>query len=64
MPDTVIKIENLGKKYRLAHKQPQRYLALRDILVDRAKQFVKRIARPFSAADGAPPSNIENFWAL
>ena len=33
MTNTVIKIEGLGKKYLLAHKSPQRYIALRDVLV-------------------------------
>jgi lipopolysaccharide transport system ATP-binding protein len=62
MSDTVIKIENLGKKYMLAHKQPQKYIALRDMLVDRAKRVGRRMARPFS--DGAAASGTEDFWAL
>ena len=33
MTNTVIKIEGLGKKYLLAHKSPQRYIALRDVLI-------------------------------
>ena len=45
MSDTVIKIENLGKKYRISHKQ-QKYLALRDILVDKAKRLGEKIFRP------------------
>jgi lipopolysaccharide transport system ATP-binding protein len=68
MSDTVIKIENLGKKYMLAHKQPQRYIALRDVLMDRAKRLGHRLARPFSggaaAADSTKTSRTEEFWAL
>ena len=37
MTNTVIKIEGLGKKYLLEHKSPQRYIALRDVLVDRTQ---------------------------
>ena len=63
MSDTVIKIENLGKKYRISHKQPQKYLALRDILVDRAKRLGKRLIRPFGASNASFQS-VEDFWAL
>jgi lipopolysaccharide transport system ATP-binding protein len=62
MSDTVIKIENLGKKYMLAHKQPQKYIALRDVLTDRAKRLGRRLARPFSGGAAAP--GTEEFWAL
>jgi lipopolysaccharide transport system ATP-binding protein len=63
MSDTVIKIENLGKKYMLAHKQPQKYIALRDVLVDRAKRLGRRLARPFSEGVAKAPGT-EEFWAL
>ena len=62
MPDTVIKVENLGKKYRLAHKQPS-YFMLRDALVDRAKRFKEKIIGYFNAED-APEQSAEDFWAL
>ncbi|MDR1622001.1 MAG: ABC transporter ATP-binding protein [Synergistaceae bacterium] len=65
MSDTVIKIENLGKKYMLAHKQPQKYIALRDVLVDRAKRLGRRLTRPFSdGVAAAKASGTEEFWAL
>lgn len=64
MSDTVIKIENLGKKYILAHKQPQKYIALRDVLVDRAKQLGKKIAHPFAKPDERALASREEFWAL
>ena len=63
MSDTVIKIENLGKKYRISHKQPQKYLALRDILVDRARRLGEKILRPFGAGNVSCQS-VEDFWAL
>ncbi|MDR2179194.1 MAG: ABC transporter ATP-binding protein [Synergistaceae bacterium] len=63
MSDTVIKIENLGKKYMLAHKQPQKYIALRDVLVDRVKRLGRRWMRPFSEGE-AKVSGTEEFWAL
>lgn len=36
MSDTIIKIENLGKKYRIQHQHDrQRYVALRDVFADK-----------------------------
>jgi lipopolysaccharide transport system ATP-binding protein len=63
MSDTVIKIENLGKRYMLAHKQPQKYIALRDVLVDRAKRLGHRLTRPFSNGETKAPGT-EEFWTL
>jgi lipopolysaccharide transport system ATP-binding protein len=66
MSDTVIKIENLGKKYTLAHKRPQRYIALRDVLTDRAMRLARRVAHPFSGFSYRPARGPESeeFWAL
>src|SRR5260221_8207199 len=42
MSDVVIKVENLGKKYRIQHQaERQRYVALRDILAEKAKSVVR-----------------------
>ncbi|MDR1979361.1 MAG: ABC transporter ATP-binding protein [Synergistaceae bacterium] len=67
MSDTVIKIENLGKKYTLTHKQPQKYIALRDVLVDRAKRLSEKIIRPLIGTGKAGKTSspdLEEFWAL
>ncbi len=64
MSDTVVKIENLGKKYMLAHKQPRKYIALRDVLVDRAKQLGGRLLHPFAGGGKSLASGTEEFWAL
>lgn len=32
MSDTIIRIENLGKKYQIRHQQPEKYVALRDVI--------------------------------
>ncbi len=32
--DVVIRVENLGKKYRLQHERPERYTALRDVMTN------------------------------
>ena len=35
MSDTVISVENLGKKYRIHHQQRERYTALRDVIANK-----------------------------
>jgi len=35
MSDAIINVEGIGKKYRIRHKQPERYSALRDVIADR-----------------------------
>ena len=62
MSDTVIRVENLGKKYIIDHQQEGRsYKALRDVIADGAKSLLS----PFQNSK----SNIQNlkyeeFWAL
>jgi lipopolysaccharide transport system ATP-binding protein len=57
MSEWIIKVENIGKRYRLRHQQErQRYVALRDVLAD-------RFTRLFRSPNGALPA-IEDFWAL
>jgi len=57
MSDVAIRIDGLGKKYRIRHQQSQRYVALRDVLSDRARDLFGRKRRY-----GRPP--VEDFWAL
>lgn len=64
MTNTVIKIEELGKKYLLAHRSPQRYIALRDVLVDRAKRLGRRFRHPFARSAREENPAVEDFWAL
>jgi lipopolysaccharide transport system ATP-binding protein len=57
MPDTAIRLDRIGKKYRIRHQPRERYVALRDIIADR----VSGLFRP-RPAHNVPP--IEDFWAL
>jgi lipopolysaccharide transport system ATP-binding protein len=53
---TVIKAENLSKKYLLTHQKRERYTALRDVIAEKFKNlFSKRRARKETG---------EEFWAL
>ncbi|WP_299402678.1 ABC transporter ATP-binding protein [Acaryochloris sp. IP29b_bin.148] len=64
MSDTVIRVENLGKKYLLRHQQEgsTRYKALRDVLAEGAKS-VGRGLNPLYNGSLNKPSK-EEFWAL
>jgi len=61
MSDPIIRIENLGKKYRLTHQaERQSYTALRDVIADGAKRLFRR-RTPGEREDLA---RSEDFWAL
>jgi lipopolysaccharide transport system ATP-binding protein len=42
MSDAIITVENLGKRYSLSHLRDQRYVALRDVLVEKATGLFRR----------------------
>jgi len=73
--DVVIRVENLGKKYRIRHNaERQRYTALRDVIAHKLKapfQFLRRSQKSevrSQTSDLRPPtsarSSSEDFWAL
>src|ERR1700682_2569479 len=61
MSDSIIAVENLGKRYRIRHqREGRRYVALRDVLAS-------KLASPlWWFRQGARPSteSTEDFWAL
>jgi len=60
MSDTVITVENLGKKYIIGHQQQERYTALRDVLVEKARS----VGQFFSRNGKWEDPTQEEFWAL
>jgi lipopolysaccharide transport system ATP-binding protein len=59
---TVIRVEDLGKSYRITRRNREPYSTLRDVLAQSGRSLVARLRHPFSGAldaDGA-----EQFWAL
>ena len=52
MTDTIITVENLGKKYRIRHER-ERYTALRDVIADKAKNLFRRNSDNGSRAGGS-----------
>ncbi len=45
MSDVVIRVENLGKRYRLGQARVARYTALRDVLAGAVRGFGRRLLR-------------------
>jgi len=64
MSDTIIQVENLGKKYLIKHKQHDGYTALRDVIADKVKSLGKRIISPWNHNQSSAHSTTEEFWAL
>jgi lipopolysaccharide transport system ATP-binding protein len=66
MSNTIIYVENLGKKYVISHQQENssryRYKALRDVLADGAKFITKKFIKP--SGYKMPNPAREEFWAL
>lgn len=68
MSDTIIKVENLGKKYIIGHQAQQggwkpnrgNYVALRDVVANSAKSLGKRLL----GKERKPSYTTEEFWAL
>ncbi|NET72235.1 MAG: ABC transporter ATP-binding protein [Sphaerospermopsis sp. SIO1G2] len=60
MSDTVIKVENLGKKYIIGHQSKERYTALRDVLANQIKSL-GNLVNPKAKYKNP---NLEDFWAL
>jgi lipopolysaccharide transport system ATP-binding protein len=60
MSDTVIRVENLGKKYIIGHQQQESYTALRDVIANKVKFFGNLIQNPKSKIQNSQ----EEFWAL
>jgi lipopolysaccharide transport system ATP-binding protein len=59
MSGTIIKVEGIGKRYRIHHQRTERYTALRDVITDK----VAGIFRP-KRRDVAEEPTVEDFWAL
>ncbi len=57
MSDYVIRVENIGKKYVIAHQKQERYPALRDVITERFKSLGNLFKNSNS-------QKKEEFWAL
>ncbi len=71
MSDTVIKVDNLSKKYIISHKRQEPYMALRDVIAGGFSRMVQRgVVQPVkrllsnSTIQQSASSTKEDFWAL
>lgn len=63
MSDTVIRVENLGKKYIIGRQKQEKYFTLRDAIANRARSLTQKIQMPpFGKSNSTPVK--EEFWAL
>ena len=62
MSDTIIKVENLSKKYLLSHLADKRETLFSRLLVNKAKDLGSRLTSSFKRA--TPTETVEEFWAL
>ncbi len=64
---TVIKVENLSKRYYLSHQQKENFPTLRDAITRTASNLGRRLLHPLRASSGQPLEGLdstEEFWAL
>jgi lipopolysaccharide transport system ATP-binding protein len=61
--DWAITAEGLGKTYLIRHQTGSSYLALRDVLAERARRAGQRVIHPRGGSTSTDPSR-EEFWAL
>ncbi|MGH1393717.1 MAG: polysaccharide ABC transporter ATP-binding protein, partial [Trichormus sp.] len=60
MSDTVIRVENLGKKYIIGHQQQEKYTALRDVIANKFKSMGSLINPKAKVKN----PHHEEFWAI
>jgi len=64
---TVIKVENLAKKYIIGHQRNENYQTLRDAMAAGARNLGRRLLHPLRSSTGQPmlgTDDTEEFWAL
>src|ERR1700680_4254902 len=65
MSDTVIKVENLGKKYLISHLADKREQLFSGLLMNKAKSVATRTLGLFrDSGIGGGEQTTEEFWAL
>ena len=58
---SVIRVENLSKKYIIDHQKQERYTTLRDVLANGVKRRLGKLLHPSARQKDA---EHEVFWAL
>ena len=62
---TIIRVENLSKKYVLSHQKREPYSVLRDVISEKVKAVGNTLIHPFAGHRSARTNSTqEEFWAL
>jgi homopolymeric O-antigen transport system ATP-binding protein len=66
MPETVIAIENLSKRYLVGHQamQGEGRPTLRDVIAREARGFVRKAVDALHGRQIVQGDEVEEFWAL
>jgi lipopolysaccharide transport system ATP-binding protein len=66
MSDAVIAVENLSKRYLVAHQSAERrgYTALRDVIGREVRNFARKAVDVVRGQQIVPGDEVEEFWAL
>mgnify|MGYP001598791178 CR=1 FL=1 len=64
MSEPIIKVENLSKSYSIGHQNQEQYTALRDVISNGVKGFVKNAGNMIRGKQLMGNDNIEEFFAL
>lgn len=64
MSDPIIKVENLSKSYLIGHQSTERYTALRDVISNIVKGFVRGASRMVRGQQVVQGDELEEFYAL
>jgi lipopolysaccharide transport system ATP-binding protein len=66
MPDTIISVEDLSKRYLVGHRSARResYTALRDVIAREARNFGRKAVDFVRGRQIVQGDEIEEFWAL
>ncbi len=64
MSNTVIRVENLSKKYILSHQSQERYTALRDVVTNGVRSLGKKLFSSFAFHLSQQSDSQEEFYAL
>src|SRR6266542_362662 len=66
MPDTVISVEKLSKRYLVGHRSArrERYTALRDVIARETRNFTRKAMDALRGRQIVQGDEVEEFWAL
>lgn len=66
MPEAIITVENLSKRYFVGHRtaQRERYSTLRDVVMREAHNFTRKAVDLFRGRQVVQGDAVEEFWAL